>query len=137
MRSARLGTGAVVLGIMTLILTFILATPTTPSPISTGLMGLRHCPALKPISALPATNKWRKNGWGSPRNLATSRRIESDESFLHSRHVYLSQWGPDSVTGKIEVYLVHYSARAARILYARYGCAINVSRRSQQYGTRL
>ena len=135
MRSGRWGTGAVVLGIMSLVLTFILATPTTASRIGAVTIGLRHCPASRPISALPATNRWRKNGWGSPRNLATSQRIGSDESFLRSRHVYVSQWGPDSATGKTKVYLVHYSPRAARILYARYGCAIDVSRRSQPYAT--
>jgi len=68
------------------------------------------------------------------RNLASSRRIEHDESFLRARHAYVSQWGPNAATGKTEVFLVQYSALAARILYARYGCAIDVSRRSQPYG---
>jgi len=132
-----LGTAAVGLGILVLVLVFILATPTTPARVITAAAGQRHRPGSRPISALPATSKWRKNGWGSPRNLATSERIASDQSFLRRRRVYLSQWGPNAAKGKIEVFLVHYSVRAARILYARYGCAIDVSRRSQGYADLL
>jgi len=37
-------------------------------------------------------------------------------------------WGPASVSGKLAIFLVHYSQRAANALYARYGKAILVSR---------
>ncbi|MGN6794256.1 MAG: hypothetical protein ACTHJW_17875 [Streptosporangiaceae bacterium] len=63
--------------------------------------------------------------------MAVSHRIAADDKYLKRKHADLSQWGPGAFTNRIVVYLVHFSARAARILYARYGCAILVSRHSQ------
>jgi hypothetical protein len=52
---------------------------------------------------------------------------------MAARMAGLSQWGPGAFTNKIVIFLARYSARAARILYARYGCAITVSHHSQPY----
>jgi hypothetical protein len=77
------------------------------------------------------TSIWRKNGWGSARNLALSHRLAADESYLRGQRVDVVSWGPNSVTNKITIRLLHYSNRAARLLYARYGCGITVSRISE------
>jgi hypothetical protein len=130
-RSADLGTAAVVLAVLLLVLVFILATPATNSQVTHVALGPANCGPSKLIAALPRTNKWRRNGWGSSQNQAVSNRIESDQKYLTSRHVELSQWGPGAFTNKIVVILVHFSVRAARILYVRYGCAIIVSHQSQ------
>ncbi len=74
------------------------------------------------------TSIWRKNGWGSARNLALSHRLAADEPYLRSQRIDVVGWGPSSVTNKIAIRLAHYSSRAVRILYARYGCGITVSR---------
>jgi hypothetical protein len=70
---------------------------------------------------------WQRNGWLSPRNERLSSRIFSDKAALQREGVYLTQWGPDSVTGKTEIYLTHYSRARAQILYKRYGNGIIVS----------
>jgi hypothetical protein len=125
---------------MAVFLVFIVATPESPGSnrsaisVTRGSFLPRHCPASRLIASLPRSDRWRENGWGSAQNLATSRRIQADEAYLRSRHVYLTQWGPGRFTNKIVIYLAHYSARAARILYTRYGCAVVVSRHSQPPG---
>jgi hypothetical protein len=117
------------------LLVFILATPLTSSQVGPVAAGPASCGPPRFIASLPRTNEWRRNGWGSAQNQATSNRIAADEKYLTSRHVELSQWGPGAFTNKIVIFLAHYSARAARILYARYGCAITVSHHSLPYAT--
>jgi hypothetical protein len=78
---------------------------------------------------LPSAS-WLRNGWLSPVNKQLSSRIFTDRQVLRRQGVRLTQWGPDPATGKTKVYLTHYSRAAARVLYARYGSAIVVSRHS-------
>ena len=132
-RSGDLGTAAVVLGILLLLLVFILATPVTSNRVAPAAAGPANCGPARLIAALPKTNEWRRNGWGSRQNQATSDRIAADRKYLTSRHVELSQWGPGAFTNKIVIFLLHYGPRAATILYARYGCAVIVSHQSVPY----
>ena len=85
----------------------------------------KHCPATR-APQLSASNPWRLNGWISARNEALSARIRSDQSYLSHHGIQLTEWEPDSISGKIKVYLTHYTARAAYAVYARYGCAVTV-----------
>jgi hypothetical protein len=41
--------------------------------------------------------------------------------------VYLAQWGPDAVSGKLKVHVAHYTDAVRRVLVNRYGDAIVVS----------
>jgi hypothetical protein len=74
-------------------------------------------------------------GWGSAKNKSITERIDADARSLARQGVELSQWGPDWCSGKVKVYLTHYSRAAARILTAAYGSAIIVSRRSTPLAT--
>lgn len=69
-------------------------------------------------------------GWGSAATKALSNRILADQKSLARQAVMLTQWGPDAATGKVKVYLTHYSAAARRALVARYGKGIIVAHRS-------
>ena len=83
-------------------------------------------------AALPAmTSIWRTNGWGSAQNEAVTARIASDQQYLAGHGVQLAQWGPDSITNRVMVHLVRYSAAIAAVVRARYGCAVIVAPGSQ------
>jgi hypothetical protein len=72
-------------------------------------------------------------GWITPENKVTTERIRADQDWLAERGVYLSQWGPDAVSGKVKVYLTNYTGAARRILLNRYGDAIVVAPRSMSH----
>jgi hypothetical protein len=122
-----------VVGASALITLSLCIAPSTAaaSPGSTALSG--HCPATR-APQLSASNPWRRNGWLSARNEALSAHLDSDQPYLSRRGILLTEWEPDSMTGKIKVYLRHYSARAAQAMYARYGCAISVAKVSEPLG---
>ena len=69
-------------------------------------------------------------GWGSATTKALSNRILAGQKSLARQGVMLTQWGPDPATGKLKVYLTHYSAAARRALVTRYGKDIIVAHRS-------
>jgi hypothetical protein len=73
------------------------------------------------------TSIWRTNGWGSAQNEAVTARIASDQQYLAGHGVQLAQWGPDSITNRVMVHLVRYSAATAAVVRARYGCAVIVA----------
>ena len=77
------------------------------------------------------SSPWRRNGWLSARNKALSKRIFNDRRYLARHGIQLTQWGPDSRSGKTKIYLTHYTPAAARALYARYGCAVVVATTSE------
>ena len=85
----------------------------------------RACPATR-AKSLPKSSPWSRNGWLSPQNKALSGRIARDQRYLARHGILLTQWGPDSISGKIKIYLTHYTSTAAQALYARYGCAVIV-----------
>jgi hypothetical protein len=43
---------------------------------------------------------------------AIIERITADREWLAEQGVRLSQWGPDPISGKVRVYLEHYSEDA-------------------------
>jgi hypothetical protein len=94
--------------------------------------------AASPSQASPGTPRpssvWLRNGWLSPQNKLLSARIASDQRYLQRHGASLTQWGPDSVTGKTRVYLTHYTKMAARFLSNRYGNAIEVAPLSEPLG---
>jgi hypothetical protein len=67
-------------------------------------------------------------GWGTVRNRAITYDILAHEHWLADHGVDLRQWGPDPTTGKVEVFLARYSAASLRVLQARYGPDVEVSR---------
>lgn len=69
-------------------------------------------------------------GWGSAANKAISNRIDADLKSLAARGIKLTEWGPDPASGKVKIYLTHYSNAARHALEVRYGTAIVVSRQS-------
>ncbi len=86
--------------------------------------------SLKVIPLTASRGAWIHNPWGRPGNQRLSARITADYPQLRRMGIQLSRWGPASISGKIAIFLVHFSPRAARALYARYGNAILVSRLS-------
>src|SRR5262245_53020209 len=104
--------------------------PKAHAPGQAVAAGPTPCPAT-PAKSLPRSNRWRRNGWLSPVNKALSQRIFNDREYLARHGVELTEWGPDARTGKTKIYLTHYTPAAARVLYARYGCAIVVATTSE------
>jgi hypothetical protein len=84
-----------------------------------------------PMTRRPAPNEVTGlAGWGSAAAKALTNRILADQKSLARQGVELTQWGPDAATGKVKVYLTHYSATARHALIARYGKGIIVAHRS-------
>jgi hypothetical protein len=87
--------------------------------------------------AFPMSGRWRQNGWLSARNQAMSQHITSDQPRLRRQGIQLTEWGPDSRSGKIKIYLTHYTPAAAHSLHARYGCTVRVATVSEPIATLL
>jgi hypothetical protein len=84
--------------------------------------------AAAPAAGAPRpADLWLRNGWLSPQNQLLSARIFADQRALGRLRIELTQWGPDSVTGKTRIFLTHYTAAAARLLRARYGTGVEVA----------
>jgi hypothetical protein len=49
------------------------------------------------------------------------KRLAADRRWLAEQGAELSQWGPDQASGKVRVYLAHYSDEARQVLTDRYG----------------
>lgn len=69
-------------------------------------------------------------GWGSAENKSITKRIDADARRLALQGLTLTEWGPDFCSGKVKIYLAHYSQAAERILTSTYGSDIIVSHRS-------
>jgi hypothetical protein len=72
-------------------------------------------------------------GSGSARHKAIMERLRADREWLAEQGVQLSQWGPDPGSGKVRVYLQHYSDDARQVLVDRYGQDIEVDTQSRQW----
>ena len=72
-------------------------------------------------------------GSDSSKNTAVISRLAADRKWLAQQGIELSQWGPDPVSGKVRVYLVHYSEDARQVLVNRYGQDIVVDTQSRQW----
>jgi hypothetical protein len=95
--------------------------------VATALTNWLGCARpLVPPRNMPASLK----GWYSSQNNYITRRIGLDQRALAREGVELTMWGPDPCSGKIKIYLTHYSRAAARILITAYGNDIIVSHRS-------
>jgi hypothetical protein len=90
-------------------------------------------PAASPPAA-PGSSIWLRNGWLSPQNKLLSARIGADQRYLDRHGASVTQWGPDSVTGRTEVFLTHYNQRAVALLRQRYGPGIEVAPFSEPLG---
>lgn len=64
---------------------------------------------------------------------AIMERLNADHDWLASQGVELSQWGPDPDSGKVRVYLAHFTEAARQLLAERYGSAIVVDTESRQW----
>ena len=49
----------------------------------------------------------------------------------------LREWGPDPITGKVMIYLAHYTPAAARLLAFRYGSSVLVSKQDMSVSVEL
>src|SRR6185312_8898264 len=88
--------------------------------------GARAAPARHPHDGARGPGSYLA-GWGTVRNRTITYDILAQEHWLADHGVELRQWGPDPVTGKVEIFLARYSAASRRLLMARYGPAIEVS----------
>jgi hypothetical protein len=85
-------------------------------------------PSARPTGDLAG---WGPNTARARTNEKVADRIEADLSWLTAKGVRLTQWGPDTATGKVKVYLTHYTASARNALLARYGSAVVVAGESR------
>ncbi len=69
----------------------------------------------------------------SAESRAVRERLRADHAWLASQGVVISQFGPDPISGKVRVYLAHYSEAAEQVLIERYGTAIVVDTESRQW----
>lgn len=129
MRNRLSGAAATMLAAATIL---SLAAGLVPAQAQTASYFSHHrAPAASAVSnGHRPSARWLRDGWLSARNEPLSSRIFTDRQVLQRQGVRLTQWGPDPATGKTKIYLTHYSRAAARVLYARYGSAIVVSRHS-------
>jgi hypothetical protein len=73
------------------------------------------------------------DGWITPENKVTTEQITADQDWLTEHGVYLAQWGPDVVSGKVKVHVTQYGDAVRRVLVNRYGDAIVVSPESMSH----
>jgi hypothetical protein len=109
----RLGGGAIVVGA---------AIAFAPSGITAAATPPGHDRHLAP------TPRDYLAGWGTARNRTITFDLLAHEHWLADHGVELRQWGPDPATRKVEIFLAHYTADAARLLRARYGPAVEISK---------
>ena len=69
----------------------------------------------------------------SDENQATMARLCADRDWLARQGADLAQWGPDPVSGKMKVYLAHFTEDARDLLVGLYGAAVVVSTESVQW----
>ncbi len=69
----------------------------------------------------------------TPKNTEIMRRLNADSQWLADQGIRMSQWGPDPASGKVRVYLAHYSEEARQVLTDRYGEDIVVEAESRQW----
>jgi len=72
-------------------------------------------------------------GSESAKYTAIMERLRADHEWLAEQGVELGQWGPDPGSGKVRVYLAHYSEDARRVLVQRYGQDVIVDAESRQW----
>ena len=60
-------------------------------------------------------------------------RLNADHDLLAGLGVELSQWGPDPDSGKVRVYLAHFTEAARQLLAERYGSGVIVDTESRQW----
>ena len=75
-------------------------------------------------------------GWGSAANKRITNRIFAAEKSLAARGIELTQWGPDPASGKVKIYLTHYTSAARRALITRFGPDVIVARQSMPLPSR-
>jgi hypothetical protein len=88
-----------------------------------------------PGTAAPILTTGPLAGWGSTQsqaatNKAITDRIHAEQAILASAGAELTEWGPDAASGKVKVYLTHYSDAARRLVQARYGSDVVVATQS-------
>jgi hypothetical protein len=72
-------------------------------------------------------------GSESAKYTAIMERLRADREWLAEQDVQLGQYGPDPGSGKVRVYLSHYSEDARRVLVQRYGQDVIVNTESRQF----
>lgn len=72
-------------------------------------------------------------GGQPPDNAVIMERLEADREWLAAQGVELAQYGPDPDSGKVQVYLAHYTEQAHQLLADRYGPAIVVAEEARSW----
>jgi hypothetical protein len=62
-------------------------------------------------------------------------RLRADADWLAGPGIQLSQCRPDPDSGKVRVYLAHFTKGARQLLEERYGSAIVVATESRRWGS--
>jgi hypothetical protein len=66
-------------------------------------------------------------------NAEVCARLRADRTWLVAQGIELTQFGPDTESGKVRVYLARYSDAARQLLADRYGSAIIVDEESRNW----
>jgi transposase InsO family protein len=73
------------------------------------------------------------SGDEAPESAIVIDRLRADRDWLAAEGVELAQFGPDTGSGQVRVYLVHYTERARQLFADRYGSAIVVDEESRSW----
>lgn len=90
--------------------------------------GTKYATVQQRPPRIPSLN----HGWIHPRNRQVTEQIDADEPSLAKQGAALTEWGPDPKTGKLIVYLTHYTPAAAALIVHKYGSNdVTVARHSR------
>jgi hypothetical protein len=96
--------------------------------------GLRRgWPPPEPDDTLPVMTGSTDGGGISAEHRALMDRLGADREWLAGHDIQLSQFGPDPVSGKVRVYLAHFTEFGRDLLIGRYGSAIVVDTQSTEW----
>jgi len=110
--------------------------------LAAGIVPASGAVASPPQPAGSAAPSGALEGWGptasrAGANQSVTARIDSDRAGLAARGVQLTEWGPDPASGKVKIYLTHYTDAARLALLARYGSDVVVAAESMPRPTPL
>jgi hypothetical protein len=110
--------------------------------LAVGILPASGAVASPPQPAGSTAPSGALEGWGptasrAGTNQSVTNRIDTDGASLATQGVQLTEWGPDPASGKVKIYLTHYTDAARLALQARYGSDVVVATESMPRPTPL